>query len=91
MNKSVVVYGPAGCGKTVNSRKLAAHFGVRKVKDWAPGDFIPNTDHLLLSQVDPRDIEPRPGTQLNDSMLAAKTMRRVYSFTEAAQAAGVQA
>lgn len=31
MQKSVVVYGPQGCGKTRHAKRIAAHFGLKKV------------------------------------------------------------
>lgn len=31
MNKSVIVYGPQGCGKTRHAKGIAAHFGLTKV------------------------------------------------------------
>lgn len=35
--RSVVVFGPQGCGKTRNAEALAAHFGLRfVVDDWDP-------------------------------------------------------
>ena len=30
---SLIVYGPAGCGKTRNARRLAKHFGLKRVVD----------------------------------------------------------
>lgn len=31
MNKSVIIHGPAACGKTYNSKKIAEYFGLSKV------------------------------------------------------------
>lgn len=31
MGKSVIVYGPQGCGKTRLAKRIAAHFGLAKV------------------------------------------------------------
>jgi len=38
MNKSVVIYGPQGCGKTTNSVALAKFFGVNRIVD---GGLVP--------------------------------------------------
>jgi cytidylate kinase len=32
-NRSVFVYGPAGCGKTTHAVALAKHFGLSKIAD----------------------------------------------------------
>jgi len=36
MNKSIIVYGPQGCGKTVNAERIRKHFGLtgKIVDDW---------------------------------------------------------
>ena len=35
--RTIVVFGPQGCGKTRNAEALAAHFGLRFiVDDWSP-------------------------------------------------------
>jgi len=31
MEKSIVVYGPQGCGKTRNAKRIAAHFRLTKI------------------------------------------------------------
>lgn len=50
--KSVIVYGPQGCGKTRHAEALAAHFGVGRVVDeWMPGDPV-EVDALHLCQVE---------------------------------------
>ncbi len=33
MNKSIIVYGPQGCGKTRNAARIAKHFGLVKIID----------------------------------------------------------
>lgn len=52
--KSVIVYGPQGSGKTKNAAALAAHFGLTKIidGDWTPGDRIPKTGALILTNTD---------------------------------------
>lgn len=65
MNRSVIVWGPPGCGKTTNKEKLKRHFGLGKVLDGA--DFISRlerhhlVDHLILCN-DPADL---PGAALS--------------------------
>lgn len=49
--QGIVVYGPAGCGKTTHAAALAAHFGKsRIVDDWAPGGRV-SDDTLALTNV----------------------------------------
>ena len=48
---SVIVYGPAGCGKTHNAKRLMKHFGMSRVIDeWKPGDEIPDNCLMLTEQ-----------------------------------------
>lgn len=69
MNKSILVFGPQGCGKTTNSHKLAQHFGLTKIVDnWLPEMPFPQFTTLVLTTWMPPDHE------LN---------RRVYSFENA--------
>jgi hypothetical protein len=44
MNKSVIVYGPQGCGKTLLAKELATHFGVSKIQDEYTGQPLKTTD-----------------------------------------------
>lgn len=47
----VVIYGPAGCGKTTHAAALAKHYGkTRIVDDWTPGGPVP-ADTLALTSV----------------------------------------
>lgn len=51
--KTVVVYGPQGCGKSTNARSLADALQLNNIiDDWHPGMGIPSTDHLLLTNHD---------------------------------------
>lgn len=54
MNKSVIVYGPPGCGKTTNAQRIATALGLAKIHDnWEPLDrqLAPfNTLHLTNSE-----------------------------------------
>ncbi|MDF3842696.1 AAA family ATPase [Pseudomonas citronellolis] len=53
LNKSVIVYGPPGCGKTTNAQRIATALGLTKIHDnWDPLDrqLAPfNTLHLTNS------------------------------------------
>lgn len=53
MNKSVIICGPQGCGKSRNAKKLAKHFGLTRIMDedgeWMVGDPIPEEDTLILT------------------------------------------
>lgn len=65
MNKSVIVFGPPGCGKTSNQDQLKRHFGVGKVLDVNPDRAFRVTpdhlvDHLILC-MDPKQL---PGALL---------------------------
>ncbi|MGE0329728.1 MAG: hypothetical protein AB7P37_03435 [Ramlibacter sp.] len=48
--KSVILYGPQGSGKSRNAPRLARHFGLAHWReDWYPGDSLPLTNHLVLT------------------------------------------
>jgi Holliday junction resolvasome RuvABC ATP-dependent DNA helicase subunit len=48
-NAGVLVYGPAGCGKTTHAQALAKFYGkTRIVDDWEPGGRVP-ADTLALT------------------------------------------
>ncbi|ELK4824877.1 TPA: hypothetical protein NHK85_001545 [Pseudomonas aeruginosa] len=41
MNRSHIVHGPTGCGKTRNAERIAAALGLSKVQDnWSPMDQV---------------------------------------------------
>lgn len=80
--KSVWVFGPQGCGKTLNAPRLARYFGLPHWRDWEPGEHWPATDHLILAVDDPRGTVP--------GVPAAGREVRVYTFAEAMRLAGVK-
>ena len=48
--KSWLVYGPEGCGKTTNAQAIADALGLTEiVDDWQPGDPVPVTKALVLT------------------------------------------
>lgn len=52
-NKTHVVHGPQGCGKTTNARRIADALQLNNIiDDWQPGDPEPITDHLILTNHD---------------------------------------
>lgn len=71
---SVVVFGPQGCGKTINARRLAEYFGLPHIVDEADSvlkhpDQIKQNDVLYLAQMRPK--------------LDVTNKLRVFSFSEA--------
>lgn len=57
---TVLVYGPPGCGKTHNMRRIADYFGVRTIIDgWSEGEDCPHWDTLLLTNTAP-ERKPHP-------------------------------
>lgn len=57
---TVIVYGPAGCGKTRNSAKLKELFGLNKVIDgWTGSTAIPRLGALVLTQLTREEISGR--------------------------------
>lgn len=64
MNRSVLIYGPQGCGKTNNSARLAKHFGLSRVVDSGHGinearECLRPVSHdtLYLASDAPRKVE----------------------------------
>lgn len=49
MTSSVIVAGPAGCGKTRNAEKIAAWLGLKLVYDSWDGGPFPAFDTLVLT------------------------------------------
>jgi NTP pyrophosphatase (non-canonical NTP hydrolase) len=76
--KSVIVYGPQGCGKTRSAEALMKHFGVGRVMELdecKQGVKIPVTGVLVLTSMTREDMV-KLGTIDQDA-------RRVFSFEEA--------
>jgi hypothetical protein len=48
MNKSVIVYGPQGCGKTRNAERIRKHFGLERIVDDFCGIIGPAFDKGIL-------------------------------------------
>jgi len=73
---SVIIYGPAGCGKTKNAEKLRAYFKCEKIVDGATfADFNKSKNYLYLTN------EPVPEKYLAD--MKNGLLRRVISFKAA--------
>lgn len=47
---SILIYGPEGSGKTTNAARLAAHFGLEKIKDDGSMFNIPVWNTLVVLQ-----------------------------------------
>ena len=76
MNRTVIVHGPAGCGKTRNAEKLMRHFGMNRiVDDWTPSALCPIRGALVLTNSDVGGIR-------SDCV-------EIIPFAEAAQMAGI--
>lgn len=78
MNKSIVIHGPQGCGKTLNAQRLARHFGLPGVRDEEPYRWnkpIPPGWLILTSEEPPAHVA---------------TTARVLSFAEAMREAGIK-
>lgn len=86
---SIIVYGPPGCGKTLNAEKLRQYFCCETVVD---ADFDPypiskkqvkeflEGDILFLTNIDPK---------INDYAERHDYVRRVFPYHLAITAAGV--
>jgi hypothetical protein len=81
---TLVVFGPQGCGKTINAPAIARHFGLAQVQEWdeiaaARGRPPKPADGVLLlcTPVDVPQLQQR-APQL-----------RFVSFAAACQAAGI--
>jgi replication-associated recombination protein RarA len=79
MNKSVIVYGPQGCGKTTHAPAMAKHFGLSAVVeiDQLSRSKIKPTNHLYLT--------------LDRPSWADADDRRIIPFAEAMRQAGIRA
>jgi replication-associated recombination protein RarA len=57
MEKSIIVYGPQGSGKTTLAPEIMKHFGLKKLIDGAkPGGHIPKHGALVLTNVTPDEM-----------------------------------
>jgi hypothetical protein len=72
-NRTVIVYGPAACGKTRNAERLRAHFDMERVVEEGCG-FKPIGDLVLLSFRPP---------------IHCFREYRVFTFAAACQMAGI--
>ncbi|MGR4894994.1 hypothetical protein ACIPR8_06930 [Stenotrophomonas sp. LARHCG68] len=50
MNRSLIIYGPTGCGKTEHAQALCEHFELERiVDDWNGSDPYPTHGALVLT------------------------------------------
>lgn len=70
-NSSIVVYGPQGCGKATNTKRLLQHFGLDKVYD---ADCAPLTSAQQL---------PRHGTLILATEAPPRCPVRCMSYDQA--------
>lgn len=64
LEKTVIVTGPQGCGKTMASAKLLGHFGCSRVQDdWTPRKPLV-AGALHLTNDDLRAFEPPTGVRV---------------------------
>lgn len=53
MARSIIITGPAGCGKTRNAELLRRTYKLARIQDeWSPGDEFNARDTLILTNVD---------------------------------------
>ncbi len=72
MEKSIVVYGPKGCGKTRNAKAIAKAFGLGDIVD----DWEPRTPVLKRQSVNTLFLT-------NVAPYGSEFSRRIYTFDEA--------
>lgn len=87
MNKSVIVYGPQGCGKSLNAELLRDHYGLEKVVEL--DEYLP---HVIVG-VRPTPVKlPLVGVlflthltrgQMVEHNIIDADARRVFSYEEA--------
>lgn len=86
MKQSIVIYGPRGCGKTINAERLQKHFGLERIvdegKDYWPfdrkGPALESKGVLYLVEEPPLTVK-----KLNGAIL--------MKFTDAMHLAGLTA
>lgn len=79
MHESIIVFGPTGCGKTLNAVSIARHFGLARILDDQNPFALPPgvaTDTLILTSTDLRGRTELAGC-------------RVLPYQDAATEAGV--
>lgn len=80
-NKSVVIFGPQGTGKTLHAEAIAKHFRLSVVVD---GDFIATvkpqqkTDHLIISVEQPANY--RRAMHINEALRRLRECPAGYPF-----------
>lgn len=79
-NKSVLVYGPQGSGKTLHAEELRQHFGLAAVlDDWLPGSPWPIKDHLVLSH-EPAPADMRRAIPIQSALAMLRNNAPGYPF-----------
>ena len=76
--KSVIVYGPQGCGKTQNAAAMVKHFGLGRSEDL---DRL--SGHLTLAPTGVLYLTNYTREEMVDAKIIDKDARRVFSFDEA--------
>jgi hypothetical protein len=79
VQKSYVVYGPQGCGKTGAAERLRKAFGLDRVIDpWEPGQPFPLTGALVLTQRKPPGLDgaDRRVMPFDDALRLARELER---------------
>jgi hypothetical protein len=86
-NKSVIVFGPQGCGKTVNGERLAQHFGLPTIVDLGLGPderrFWPGVGALVLTSETREELEAKGHRRVLPFDHAMAAMRRGTSLAAA--------
>jgi len=60
MPKSIIVYGPQGCGKTTNAEKMRKAFNLKKIVDgWEPGESFEERNVLYLTNAELDEVNRR--------------------------------
>jgi len=59
--RSVLVHGPRGCGKSRDRDAIAAAYGLENILDeWHPGQRVPQTDTLILTNAPRSQLDRLP-------------------------------
>ena len=81
MNPSVIIYGPQGCGQSMNAQRLARHFGLGEVVEVSP-PLACSTD-LRGVLVLTCEAPPRSVSLLGRSVLPFAEAMRLAGFARA--------